>query len=105
LEARFFNQESFTNSLPRLLGFGSKEIVQLICFHDFKLNKEPVVKMFPFSCVEKDLRNHEILPFNNTSFVEIKIGNWMLQLRVKPMNKFTTTSIKINCAVKQIEDF
>lgn len=92
--------QSFIHCVPKLLGFSDKDVIQIIFYHDFpKIN---FYKIFIHSFL--DLENHfnsfEILPFNNTSFVEFKIGTLILQVRVKPMNKFTTSSLKINCSVK-----
>jgi hypothetical protein len=46
------------------------------------------------------LGSARLLPFENVSSVELDIEGDLLQIRVKPMNKFTTTAIKINCSVK-----
>jgi hypothetical protein len=94
------DQELFSKSLCPLLGFGSSEILQVICFHDFKHKTPAVINIHPFEEVSGLLKSARIVPFTNTSSVEIEIGNWDLQIRVKPMNKFTTTAIKINCSVK-----
>jgi hypothetical protein len=94
------NPQAFSSSLPSLMGFSSPEIVQLVCFHDFKTKSKPVAQIHAFSDVSKFLSEAQLRPFHQTSSVEIEIGNWTLQIRVKPMNKFTTTAIKINCSVK-----
>lgn len=94
------DQKKFISSLPALLGFSSTDILQLICFHDFKSHNDEQVSIHSYSDIEKFLNQTKILPFNQTSSVEIQIGELALQIRVKPMNKFTTTAIKINCSVK-----
>lgn len=100
LEAKTQNSASFRASLPALMGFSSQNILQLVCFHDFKSQRGAEVSLHSFAQVEKALDHIELLPFANTSSVEILIGDWTLQIRVKPMNKFTTTAIKINCSVR-----
>lgn len=92
--------EAFSRSLPALMGFSQKNIVQLICFHDFKSKGSPEVALHAFSDVEPFLKSACLEEFRDTSSAEISLGNWSLQIRIKPMNKFTTTAIKINCAVK-----
>ena len=90
----------FSNSLPALMGFSNPDILQLVYFHDFKSQGEGSVSIHSYSQVAKSLENSNIFPFAQTSSVEIGLGDWALQIRVKPMNKFTTTAIKINCSVK-----
>lgn len=90
----------FGASLPALLGFSHPDILQLVCFHDFKARGLASVAIHTYSEVAKGLRNAQIEPFSQTSSVEIHLGTWSLQIRVKPMNKFTTTAIKINCSVR-----
>lgn len=99
-DAQTANPQEFSASLPPLMGFSSPEILQLVCFHDFKTKDGGEVSIHPFSEVEACLKEARILAFAQTSSVEIRLGNWDLQIRVKPMNKFTTTAIKINCSVK-----
>lgn len=92
------NPGVFRESLAALMGFGQTEVIQAVCFHDMKADTPPYLHIH-------ELRNHElaaaeILPFENVSSVELDVGGDLLQIRVKPMNKFTTTAIKINCSVK-----
>lgn len=92
--------EKFSLSLPALMGFSSPDILQLVCFHDFKSKDGGWVAIHAYSEVEKCLTQAKLLPFAQTSSVELTLGDWDLQIRVKPMNKFTTTAIKINCSVR-----
>lgn len=92
--------EDFKISLPVLMGFGKKEILQVICFHDFPGNETSQIDIHSFSEVVSQLDETKIKPFSTVSSVEFEIGNWALHVRVKPMNKFTTTAVKINCSVK-----
>lgn len=94
------NHTQFSQALPALMGFSTPEILQLVYFHDFKAQGTGSVAIHSYAEVEKWLKNANLVPFNQTSSVEIGLGDWALQIRVKPMNKFTTTAIKINCSVK-----
>lgn len=99
-DAQKTNPQEFSASLPALMGFSTPDILQLVYFHDFKSQGAGSVSIHSYAEVMKWLKNATILPFAQTSSVEISLGDWALQIRVKPMNKFTTTAIKINCSVK-----
>ena len=90
----------FTSSLPPLMGFGNEEILQVICFHEFPGDIDPQIDIHHYQDIHKELEHTLIKDFTQISSVELDIGPWSLQIRVKPMNKFTTTAIKINCSVK-----
>ena len=95
------DREAFKKSLAPLMGFTSTDIAQVICFHDFK-NKEslPSIYVHEFAEIEKCLDEEKLLMEHQKASVQIDFGPWSLQIRVKPMNKFTTTAIKINCSIK-----
>lgn len=99
-EAKKSDPSSFGEALAPLMGFGNKQILQVVCFHHFKSEQRAKIEIHPYEEIENSLKDTRILPFNETSSVEIQVGAWTLQIRVKPMNKFTTTAIKINCSVK-----
>lgn len=94
------NGPEFSKSLAPLMGFGSSDILQVVCFHDFKNSHECDVQLHSFNEIAPLLKGAQILPFQDIASVEIIVGYWSLQIRVKPMNKFTTTAIKMNCSVK-----
>lgn len=94
------DESAFKASLGPLMGFGSSEIIQVTCFHDFKAQTDPEVQIHSYHDVFGEGVEAKLLPFDNISSAEIVLGSWSLQLRIKPMNKFTTTAIKINCSVK-----
>ncbi len=94
------NHEAFRKALPGLMGFGHRQILQLVCFHDFKSQGKSAVSIHAYEDIERHLNDLVIQPFAQTSSVELSLGPWSLQIRIKPMNKFTTTAIKINCSVK-----
>ena len=90
----------FRMALAQVMGFGNPEILQLVCFHDFKGNSSVRSEVHLYQDLEKNLSVLRPLPFSETASVEWEVGSWRLQIRIKPMNKFTTTAIKINCSVK-----
>lgn len=92
--------DAFSSSLPALMGFGKSDILQVICFHEFPSVADPLIDIHSYQEVYSGLSQTSIKPFSFISSVEFEIGNWTLQVRVKPMNKFTTTAIKMNCSVK-----
>lgn len=94
------NPEGFAASLAPLMGFGKSEILQVICFHEFPSGESPDIDLHRYSDLQKYLSEAKIGEFNSIASVELDIGPWSLHIRVKPMNKFTTTAIKINCSIK-----
>jgi hypothetical protein len=98
--AKNVNQQKFSSALSSLMGFSSTDILQLVCFHEFKTKGNAEIQIHSFKDIRNFLEEVEILPFTQTSSVDLKINDLTLQIRVKPMNKFTTTAIKINCSVK-----
>lgn len=100
LRLKELNPELFFDSLYALCGFGHEEIIQVNCFHqDYDL-KEITIKKFDdlFSKTNKECT---LLPIKDlASSIEIVLGKMILQVRVKPMNKFTTAAYKINCSIK-----
>lgn len=98
--------KAFNRSLEALMGFGHNELIQLSCFYQNNthgryqfdhLQKHPSVR--------ETLIDHppevRALKSGLSSF-EVAVGDWVLQIRVKPMNKFTQASYKVNCSVKKI---
>jgi len=90
----------FRIALLPILGFSSEEILQLICFHDFKAGGNANVLVHDLNEVRPKLQKLIIRDHQNTASVDFNFGTSDLQIRIKPMNKFTTTAIKINCAVR-----
>lgn len=90
----------FFDSMYSLCGFGHAEIIQVSCFHqDYEL-KNITLKNFDdiFAQTNKEC---VLAPLKDlASSVEVIMGDVSLQLRVKPMNKFTTAAYKINCSIK-----
>lgn len=92
--------EKFYQSLHALCGFGSHDIIQVHCFHQNALLKDILIKthsdLFSDNSHEIELKE---LSSGSASF-DISFEKFVLQIRVKPMNKFTTAAYKINCSIK-----
>lgn len=90
----------FFESLYALCGFGHTEIIQVNCFHQNYNFKGISIKTFD-DVFKKTNKECTMMPLKDlASSVEIVMGPVTLQLRVKPMNKFTTAAYKINCSIK-----
>ncbi len=95
-------KKSLQNSehLSSLLGFSSKDIDHLICFHSGTQNYKIVdILVDSFSGVNEFKFEDNCI--DKFSF-ELSINDKLLQIRCKPMNKFSAPSLKINCSVKYL---
>ncbi len=97
------DRDKFTSSLPPLCGMGDNQIIQVSCFHQQHIFKSVEIKEYiNFFYPQVKVK---ILPLkDNVSSFDILIGDTILQIRVKPMNKFTTPSYKINCSIRRHKD-
>jgi hypothetical protein len=94
------NSVLFFDSLYALCGFGHEEIIQVNCFHQNYEMKEITIKKFS-DLFLKTNKECTLLPLKElSSSVDVVMGDLTLQVRVKPMNKFTTAAYKINCSIK-----
>ena len=99
-------RQQFVDALHPLLGIGDTRIVQVICFHRgtspgycrYALAKITIRDFSDLKSLEKVL----IMPLKpRISSFELKMGEVLLQIRLKPMNKFTVPALKVNCSVKE----
>ena len=92
----------FREGLLKLLGFSSPDLTQLICFHEMQSSQtqDCEVLIHTHTRALDELKKIQFRKIKQSASVEIELKNWLLQIRIKPMNKFTTTAIKINCSVK-----
>ena len=90
--------QKWKKSLDSLLGFGDPSMYQAICYHSgtetYDL-KNIIVEKSP---IEKDSC---LMSYGKKASFEILLDQRILQIRVKPMNKFTTPGLKVNCSVKR----
>ena len=99
-ELYILDAKKFYQALHALCGFGNPDIIQVSCFHQNSNLKEIHIKthndLFTGSPNEIILRE---LASGAGSF-DVEFEKFVLQIRVKPMNKFTTAAYKINCSIK-----
>jgi len=92
------NPVQFLNSLKSVTGFSNPHVVQAHLFHDGH-----AIESIAIDILEQGLwdKMGEVC-FKPTigASVEIVSSMMTIQLRVKPMNKFTSPAVKINCAYK-----
>jgi len=93
------NEMLFRESLEALCGFGNKNIIQVHCFHHQAQLKDVVIKTYSDLFKENEVIHLGELKKDGSSF-DVHFSKFHLQLRVKPMNKFTTAAYKINCSIK-----
>ena len=95
---------AFIKSLASLLGFQNSQLIQLSCFHCDKQGQRYLLDHLEVVHANKRLSELNELKLNppglaQASFrLEFPWGN--LQIRVKPMNKFTQAAMKVNCSVR-----
>ena len=98
---KYLEQNSilFFQALLPLFGFSSRDIVQVICTHRDNYKK---IEANIYRCedIEKRLDSFILEPLRKEiSSFEISSDNAILQIRIKPMNKFTVPGLKINCSI------
>jgi cellobiose-specific phosphotransferase system component IIB len=94
----------FQTCVLRLMGMSTSEIIQVICFHEkdkhshYQLKK---INISTFREVQKCVSKIELMPLKSQiSSFNLLLNEKILQIRVKPMNKFTVSAYKLNCAIK-----
>lgn len=94
--------DDFIKGLMRLVGMSLPNMVQVICFHDLNGKKPESVEVLVHQYAEvlEKVKQVKWLDPKEVSFFTLSLEDWELHIRIKPMNKFTTTAIKINCAVR-----
>lgn len=94
-------EEDFIQALCPLLGWGNPRIIQTTCFHRgcYQLGR---ISIWDFDALngqlQKGVELKSLRP--GQGFFEIRVGTSLLQIRLKPMNKFTVPALKVNCSVK-----
>lgn len=88
-----------------IMGFGNSAIIQATCFHGAQNGEKynlKGIKILTGEELEEELEVFMIEPIKeDLSSFEIKLKTNVLQIRVKPMNIFTTPAVKINCSIKE----
>lgn len=97
------NSLLFKTSLEALCGFGHQDILQVHCFHKEAQLKNIVIKTY-HDFFKQDEAIVLTAPGPDSSSFDVQFSKFQLQIRVKPMNKFTTAAYKINCSIKMAQD-
>jgi hypothetical protein len=97
------DRQKSIDGLKHLAGLGHEQTMQAICYYGTVKGQKNLVSKalvhYPSECFFEDKTIKIVHSVNKTSF-ELVHGRVRLQLRIKPMNKFTACAYKLNCSVK-----
>ena len=98
------HQEKLNLCIGSILGFANKDQVQVICYHQ-EIDKKKYQwchgEYTNFSDRFDQLSLGQFHPAKtNQASLSIEYPFGVLQIRVKPMNKFTVAALKVNCSVR-----
>lgn len=97
------DSEKFYLSLHALCGFSNQDLLQVHCVHQNALIKAVEIKSHS-DLFANDSAEIQLMPLGHAaSSFDVVFKKFILQIRVKPMNKFTTAAYKINCSIKMKE--
>lgn len=97
------DEMSFIKSLAPIAGLMDDQIEQIVCFHDTHKQLQDI-KFYSALDHQNAVKDIEFLAFkDNVSSFELRLGKRLLQIRVKPMNIFTVSGLKVNCSMKYIK--
>lgn len=93
------DKESFLKDIAPLIGFSNKNVIQVTAFYQLKNERfyNTKTSILPFI---QNLEFKEFIVRRNN--LDVKLNKLSLQIRIKPMNKFTSKAFKINCAISHI---
>ena len=94
------DEERFRQCLPALIGQKGGDIIQLSCFYrsDYQLGEVRLIDQHSTGCLLEEVA---IMPLKKgLSSFEIHLRKLVLQVRIKPMNKFTVPGLKVNCSIR-----
>ena len=96
----------FSKALGPIMGLTSPEVNQLLCFHKGTDNYQLAgVKIFAGLDLEKLLSSMQLNEYRGfEAGFEIALKGRVVQIRVKPMNKFTVMGLKVNCSIKDKDE-
>lgn len=96
---------NFALSLYPVVGIAEEDILQVICFHGMKDHEKYQMKeisLMEITDIENELKALQFrIDDKEKSSFEIALSKVILQIRCKPMNKFTVPGLKINCSIKK----
>lgn len=97
-------QERFNRCVGAILGFANQEQLQVICYHHEVSKKKYQWSHGEFTDFSDRFKQLSLGQFQSAKksqaslSIEYPFGD--LQIRVKPMNKFTVAALKVNCSVR-----
>lgn len=103
------DREQFQLSLRPLIGLADSDVVQLICYHGedknnllrYQLKK---LSLRDYNGMTEELKRASLSQLiSGMSSFEIDLPHYILQIRVKPMNKINAKALKVNCSLKEKE--
>jgi hypothetical protein len=95
------NTLKFFDSLAPLLGFSNKDIIQVSTYYK-KDNDNYILDKHRVDIFDSNLKLIDIEKKKSVNYINIKLNNCILQIRLKAMNKFSNRGFKINCSVKYL---
>jgi hypothetical protein len=94
------NPNLFHQGLLRLIGFSDQNLVQVLVSHDnHDFKKIQIYSLSDFQGNSFEFREQKVSDLT-TSSLHLESNKITLQIRLKPMNVFTTASMKVNCSIK-----
>jgi len=100
------DEDKFLKSLLPLLGLSNNEMIQVTCFHGEKEGKKYLPKGVHIIDGKSINTDTGFVSLNelkeNISSFELQLFGLRLQVRIKPMNKFTSAAFKVNCSIKEV---
>lgn len=99
------DEEKFIKCLGPIVGLGRQNLLQVTCFYDHQKDERyqlKTIKGFGWNDLAREMKSLSFPPAKDkiSSFV-MSFGGHDLQIRVKPMNKFTVCALKVNCSLKE----
>ena len=99
------DREKFKKCLLPLAGFSSEDIIQAILYHshnsEYSKQVEKSCHIQTYSHFEKEIESFTInKKIRQKAYFYLDFISKSIQVRIKPMNKFTSKSFKVNCSVK-----
>jgi hypothetical protein len=96
-----YDSKGFIASLFPLMGQSRSDIISAIVFYKSK-NKDLSFQSHVFTSYIESSDGLVLKNNKETSSFEINLNSVHIQIRLKCMNKFTSKSFKVNCAVKHL---
>jgi hypothetical protein len=94
------DRELFQQAILRLIGFTDKNLIQVLVSHEnHEIKKIQSYSINEFKNMFFEFREKSVEELT-TSSLHLESNKLTLQIRLKPMNVFTTASMKVNCSIK-----